>query len=220
MKRISIFGVALTLSVCFAIRPASAAGEETQQQERCEPARYPKLSLLRQEEGLTVLAFLIRSDGTVKRVVVLNSSGSPLLDHAAIEALSKCTLKPATRDGKPIESWARVQWRWSMSEDDDMALIKYQAKAASNLGDIAARYHLSLLYAESKKSSERKKAPELLRSAAEAGWSQAQFDVGRNYERGIGVEADLEEAMRWYGKAAAQGNVLARQRLELGELLF
>jgi TonB family protein len=221
MKRISFLSAALLLSVCFAIVPSvRAADEGTPQQGHCDPPRYPKLSVVRQEEGLTVLAFLIRSDGSVKRVVVTNSSGSPLLDQAAIEALSTCIFKPATHDGKPIESWSPAQWRWSISEDDDMALIKHQAKAASNSGDFAARYHLSLLYAGSKKSSERKKAAELLRSAADAGWSQAQFDIGRNYERGIGVDVDLEEALRWYGKAAAQGNVLARQRLELGELLF
>jgi TPR repeat protein len=33
------------------------------------------------------------------------------------------------------------------------------------------------------------------------------------------MTANLEEAMRWYEKAAAQGDVLAIQRLRMGELL-
>jgi TPR repeat protein len=46
----------------------------------------------------------------------------------------------------------------------------------------------------------------------------AQYTLGVSYESGSGVDMDIEEALRWYEKAAAQGNVLAIERLRLGEL--
>jgi len=41
---------------------------------------------------------------------------------------------------------------------------------------------------------------------AEAGDMEAQYDIGRMYERGNGVPKDVEKAFEWYIKAAKQGN--------------
>ncbi len=41
---------------------------------------------------------------------------------------------------------------------------------------------------------------------AEAGDMEAQYDIGRMYERGNGVPKDVEKAFEWYVKAAKQGN--------------
>jgi TPR repeat protein len=60
----------------------------------------------------------------------------------------------------------------------------------------------------------------VLQSAAELGHATAQFDVGVRYERGNGVPADPEEALRWYRKPAAQGDLFATQRLALGRLWY
>jgi len=43
------------------------------------------------------------------------------------------------------------------------------------------------------------------RTAAEAGNSEAQFNVGLMYERGIGVSKDERESLVWYRKSAEQG---------------
>jgi TPR repeat protein len=59
----------------------------------------------------------------------------------------------------------------------------------------------------------------LLRNAADLGFAHAQFDLGRDLELGLhGSPKDSEVAMSWYRKAAAQGDVLAVQRLEKGFL--
>ena len=42
--------------------------------------------------------------------------------------------------------------------------------------------------------------------SAEQGFTAAQLNVGDAYEHGKGVEADLEEAVRWYQLAALKGN--------------
>ena len=44
------------------------------------------------------------------------------------------------------------------------------------------------------------------KAAAEAGQTEAQFDLGVLYAQGRGVKRDLTLAERWYRKAASQGN--------------
>jgi len=50
-------------------------------------------------------------------------------------------------------------------------------------------------------------------TAANAGHSDSQFNVGLMYEQGIGVAKDEKEAVVWYGKSAAQGNAAAQFNL-------
>ena len=41
--------------------------------------------------------------------------------------------------------------------------------------------------------------------SAEQGYSAAQFGMGTAYFYGMGIQRDLNEAARWYRKAADQG---------------
>ena len=43
---------------------------------------------------------------------------------------------------------------------------------------------------------------------------EAQFMLGIMYQNGQGVAADINQLVKWVGKAAAQGNKDARQALE------
>ncbi len=52
------------------------------------------------------------------------------------------------------------------------------------------------------------------RRAAELGNSCGQLYLGDMYEEGRGVNKDIEEAVRWYRKAATQGDKDAQRRLE------
>jgi TPR repeat protein len=102
-----------------------------------------------------------------------------------------------------------------------MVYAKHVAAAAARKGDANAFYRLSiLLEAAPKDDADRERSVVLLKSAAEKGVAAAQFELGRRYEKGTGMTANLEEAMRWYEKAAAQGDVLAVQRLRMGQLLW
>jgi TPR repeat protein len=38
--------------------------------------------------------------------------------------------------------------------------------------------------------------------------------LGNAYENGLGVPADLNEALKWYEAAAGHGNDMAKKRLE------
>jgi len=56
------------------------------------------------------------------------------------------------------------------------------------------------------------------RAAAERGDAEAQFNLGVCYKNGWGVTKDLAEAVRWFRKAARQGDQNAQKILnDLGE---
>jgi TonB family protein len=187
----------------------------------CSKPEYPKQSLRLNEEGLTKLMFLIRTDGTVGRTVVLESSVSADLDRAAQAALAKCVFRPPTDHGEPVETWQPVTYKWSLDDGDSMARAKQALEAAANNGDPNALYRLSALMSMTAKSdADRQSAFVLLQSAADKGVAPAQFRLGRAYEKGYRVKANLEEAMRWYERAAAQGDELAIERMRSGPLPF
>jgi TPR repeat protein len=50
---------------------------------------------------------------------------------------------------------------------------------------------------------------------AEAGDSEAQYQLGKHYDYGWGVERDALEAAKWYEKAAIQGHIEAQHSLGL-----
>ncbi|KAI8922441.1 hypothetical protein DFJ77DRAFT_425672 [Powellomyces hirtus] len=59
------------------------------------------------------------------------------------------------------------------------------------------------------------------RKAADKGLAKAEYAVGWYSENGVGVKADLEEARRWYLRAAAQGNKRAVARVkELKSVMY
>ena len=187
----------------------------------CSKPEYPRRSVRLNEQGVTELAFLIRPDGTVERSIILVSTGFPDLDRAAQEALEKCVFTPATAKGEPVQAWQPVIYSWSIVGDADMLGAKRLAAAAAQQGDLQALYRLSLLMSTTAKFDEdRKSALALLKSAAGRGVAPAQFALGRLYEKGNGVTANLEEAMRWYERAAAQDDVFALQRLRTGILSY
>lgn len=82
----------------------------------CDKPEYPAQSLRAQEEGLVVLQFLIGTDGRALDSKVERSSGYRRLDEAARRALALCKFKPGTEEGKPVQSWARIEYQWKIEE--------------------------------------------------------------------------------------------------------
>jgi protein TonB len=80
----------------------------------CAKPEYPPAALRAQETGTVALSFLIDVDGRVLEGKVERSSGSRRLDEAARKALSLCKFKPATADGKPEQSWSRIEYEWKI----------------------------------------------------------------------------------------------------------
>ena len=80
----------------------------------CDPPKYPKAALMNEEQGTVSLLFLVSPDGKVTDSKVDKSSGSKSLDKAALSAFSLCKFKPGTKDGKPEQLWAKVEFVWKL----------------------------------------------------------------------------------------------------------
>jgi protein TonB len=63
-------------------------------------------------QGRVILAVLVRADGSVAQVTVRSTSGSGILDAAAMRAAQDWRFRPATRDGVAIDSWAIIPVRF------------------------------------------------------------------------------------------------------------
>jgi len=115
--------MANTITAVSDVKPASEAPVPQVQHARtapvvnasgCAKPEYPPASLRANETGLVVLSFLIGVDGNVLDSKVLRSSGSRRLDEAARKALGLCHFRPGTVDGKPEQSWARIEYEWKI----------------------------------------------------------------------------------------------------------
>lgn len=65
---------------------------------------YPERSMRLKEMGTVVLTALITVEGRSEKITVLQSSGYPALDLAALEAVKNARFHPQTIDGHPIPS--------------------------------------------------------------------------------------------------------------------
>ena len=80
----------------------------------CAKPEYPRNSQRNEETGTVTLSFLIGLDGRVVDSKIEKSSGFKDLDKTARSALSLCKFKPGTIDGKPQQSWTKVQYVWKL----------------------------------------------------------------------------------------------------------
>lgn len=72
--------------------------------DRFQPA-YPGRELREEREGRAKVRVLVGADGRVKAVEDLGASSPGFFTETKQQALSKWRFKPATEDGKPVESW-------------------------------------------------------------------------------------------------------------------
>jgi TonB family protein len=185
----------------------------------CPKLKYPHEALKRGEAGISLVAFLVRPDGTVTRSVVLSSSGSDELDRETKVGLSRCKFQPPSAPIDPEGYWSPIAYTWLIDDDPDMARQKREAALAAREGDVDALFRLSLLLSgRAKNDVDRQRALAVLSNAAAKGNAAAQYELGKRYEKGDGVEKSPDEAMQWYERAAKQEYILAVQRLRLGVL--
>lgn len=80
----------------------------------CPLPAYPAAAAREGITGTSTLALLVGTDGRVSSARIEHSSGSRVLDSAALNALSRCTFKPATNNGVPEAGWARLAFVWTL----------------------------------------------------------------------------------------------------------
>jgi TPR repeat protein len=105
---------------------------------------------------------------------------------------------------------------------EELAGIRSLCEAESRGGDPDATYQLSFFYLGLGGHFDAAAAIPLIRQAAEAGVSEAQYWLAWQSEAGPELPHDPAVALAWYEKAAGQRHRLALQRLavayERGEL--
>lgn len=110
MPRMRCAILALTLGL-LAGGPAAAGVvqpvPDSQASENKMPA-YPKEARRLEQEGKVVLRVLVGASGKALAVDVADSSGYPLLDQEALDAVRTWRFVPGTRDGVPDSMWTRV----------------------------------------------------------------------------------------------------------------
>ncbi len=214
----NVFVRSLVISAAACFSSAAIATDYTRpmplQSAKCQQPRYPKYAVQRGHEGVSVVAILIKPDGTPSNTSVMLSSGYDELDQAILHSLSKCTYRPGINRDEPVELWSVLLYIWRI-EGDFQSRIKGVAARAAAKGDAAAHYQLALAY---QRDGDAERSHALQVRAAELGHPLAQFQLGQKYEKGDHVEKDLPTAMIWYQKAADRGNVLAKERIKLGAL--
>ena len=114
---IPVLGLVIGAASLAHAAPAKPVAKDTEaiaNFETCKRPHYPAESIKQHHTGTVALGFLVGKNGKVKESKVTKSSGHVALDEAAHTALTKCTFKPATAKGKPVEAWTAVQYVWTL----------------------------------------------------------------------------------------------------------
>lgn len=77
------------------------------------PIEYPLRLWDQDMEGETLLRVRVTDTGAVDSVEVVESSGHPAFDSAAVDGARDLRFSPARKDGKRIEVWAEVPVHFS-----------------------------------------------------------------------------------------------------------
>jgi protein TonB len=77
---------------------------------------YPILARRRGWEGRVVLHVQVDARGRPGSVTVAVSSGHPVLDEAAVEAVSHWSFSPGTEDGRPVPGLAEIAIRFEFHD--------------------------------------------------------------------------------------------------------
>ena len=78
---------------------------------------YPYIAKMRGYQGKVVLRALVDTYGRVKKVVVVKSSGHPILDRCAIEALKQWRFVPAVKGNRRVEWWVEVPFVFRLEKN-------------------------------------------------------------------------------------------------------
>lgn len=69
---------------------------------------YPRASRRLRETGKAMVRVYIDEAGLPQSVQVSRSTGFPLLDEAAVNAVRKARFRPYTENGQPTAGWAFI----------------------------------------------------------------------------------------------------------------
>ncbi len=78
---------------------------------------YPPTAREQRLAGVVLLSVLVGASGRVVDVSVATSSGAPILDEVAVDAVRKWTFVPARRGSRAVESVVEVPVKFALSRE-------------------------------------------------------------------------------------------------------
>ncbi|WP_178087889.1 energy transducer TonB [Plesiomonas shigelloides] len=96
---------------------AQARGSNSEPRFRVPPSapEYPKASRMRRQEGTVLLEVKLGTQGEQLQVVLLKSSGFPLLDRSALKAVKGWQFLPQEINGKGVNHVVRIPVRFELT---------------------------------------------------------------------------------------------------------
>lgn len=83
---------------------------------KLRPPKYPPQAIRQQQQGKVMLKVLVGADGTPEEITVEKSSGSRLLDQAAIAAVKTWVFNSGMKDGKASRGYALVPIEFNLNQ--------------------------------------------------------------------------------------------------------
>jgi protein TonB len=77
---------------------------------------YPDASKRAGEEGRCIVTVTVAADGRITNAAIQQTSGFPRLDEACLKGVKDQRMKPATEDGKPVETTAALPIVWKLTK--------------------------------------------------------------------------------------------------------
>ena len=140
-------------------------------------------------------------------------------------AAERCFRKKAEAGDPEAQLWLGASYECGAGAARNLTLAADWYRRAAIQGSTQAQKRLALLkardcqrqarqwYESYMNEVDREKGITYLIRAAEMGCADAQRHLGRCCELGSGVPRNADDAIKWYGKAAEQGNEDAQKRL-------
>ncbi|WP_052242006.1 energy transducer TonB [Plesiomonas shigelloides] len=113
----SASGASNTASRTAPTSAAQASGSSSEPRFRVPPSapEYPKASRMRRQEGTVLLEVKLGTQGEQLQVVLLKSSGFPLLDRSALKAVKGWQFLPQEINGKGVSHVVRIPVRFELT---------------------------------------------------------------------------------------------------------
>ncbi|MFC1824356.1 energy transducer TonB, partial [Thermodesulfobacteriota bacterium] len=78
------------------------------------PPEYPRLARRRGYQGRVLLEVLVNQEGKVQDLRLLQSSGFPVLDRAAMASVRKWGFEPGRKGDDAVDMWVKVPVRFQL----------------------------------------------------------------------------------------------------------
>ncbi|KAB7694803.1 TonB family protein [Plesiomonas shigelloides] len=113
----SASGASNTASHAAPASTAQASGSSSEPRFRVPPSapEYPKASRMRRQEGTVLLEVKLGTQGEQLQVVLLKSSGFPLLDRSALKAVKGWQFLPQEINGQGVNHVVRIPVRFELT---------------------------------------------------------------------------------------------------------